>query len=60
MKQLELKLQVKGEMTDLKKSVPTLKEMIEERKNKPKGLENLSTKMINDLLRLYATGWKSL
>ena len=25
MKQLELKLQVKGEMTDLKKSVPTLK-----------------------------------
>ena len=59
MKQLELNLQVKGEMTDLRKSVPTLKEMIEERKNKPKGLENLSTKMINDLLRLYATGWKS-
>ena len=59
MKQLELNLQVKGEMTDLKKSVPTLKEMIEERKNKPKGLENLSTKMINDLLRLHATGWKS-
>ena len=59
MKQLELNLQVKGEMTDLRKSVPTLKEMIEERKNKPKGLENLSTKMINDLLRLHATGWKS-
>jgi hypothetical protein len=59
MRQLELKLQVKGEMTDLRKSVPTLKEMIEERKNKPKGLENLSTKMINDLLRLHATGWKS-
>ena len=59
MKQLELKLQVKGEMTDFKKTVPTLKEMIEERKNKPKGLEDLSTKMINDLLRLHATGWKS-
>ena len=59
MKQLELNLKIKGEMTDLKKSVPTLKEMIEERKNKPKGLENLSTKMINDLLRLHATGWKS-
>jgi len=59
MRQGELKLQVKGEMTDLRKSVPTLKEMIEERKNKPKGLENLSTKMINDLLRLHATGWKS-
>ena len=54
MKQLELKLQVKGEMTDLKKSVPTLKEMIEERKNKPKGLEICSTIMINDLLRLHA------
>tara|TARA_A200000159_G_scaffold135486_1_gene134602 strand:+ start:251 stop:430 length:180 start_codon:yes stop_codon:yes gene_type:complete len=59
MKQLELKLQVKGEMTDFKKTVPTLEEMIEERKNKPKGLEDLSTKMINDLLRLHATGWKS-
>ena len=59
MKQLELNLKIKGEMTDLKKSVPTLKEMIEERKNKPQGLENLSTKMINDLLRLHATGWKS-
>ena len=61
MKQLELKLQVKGEMTDLKKSVPTLKEMIEERKNKPKGLKIYQTKMINDLLRIHATGdWKSL
>ena len=59
MKQLELKLQVKGEMTDFKKSVPTLEEMIKARKEKPKGLENLSTKMINDLLRLHATGWKS-
>ena len=57
MKQLELNLQVKGEMTDLKKSVPSLKEMIEERKNKPKGLEYCSEKMINDLIRLYATGW---
>ena len=57
MKQLELNLQVKGEMTDLRKSVPSLKEMIEERKNKPKGLEYCSEKMINDLIRLYATGW---
>ena len=54
MKQLELNLQVKGEMTDLRKSVPSLKEMIEERKNKPKGLEYCSEKMINDLIRLYA------
>ena len=53
MRQLELKLQVKGEMTDLKKSVPTLKEMIEERKNKPKGLEDLSWDMINQLRYLH-------
>ena len=57
MKQLELNLQVKGEMTDLRKSVPSLKEMIEERKAKPKGLEYCSERMINDLIRLYATGW---
>ena len=60
MKQLELNLQVKGEMTDLKKSVPSLKEMIEERKNKPKGLEYCSERMINNLIRLYATGWRNL
>ena len=53
MRQLEFKLQVKGEMTDLKKSVPTLKEMIEERKNKPKGLEDLSWDMINQLRYLH-------
>lgn len=54
MKQLELNLQVKGEMTDFKKSIPSLEEMIEERKTKPKGLEYCSEKMINDLIRLYA------
>ncbi len=59
MKQLELNLQVKGEMTDFKKSVPSLEEMIQERKNKPKGLEYCSEKMINDLIRLYATGWRN-
>ena len=57
MKQLELNLEIKGEMTDLRKSVPSLKEMIEERNKKPKGLEYCSEKMINDLIRLYATGW---
>ena len=54
MKQLELNLQVKGEMTDFKKSVPSLEQMIQERKTKPKGLEYCSEKMINDLIRLYA------
>ena len=53
MKQLELNLQIKGEMTDLKKSVPTLKEMIENKKTKPKGLENLSNKMIEELKWLH-------
>jgi hypothetical protein len=59
MKQLELNLQVKGEMTDLKKSVPSLEEMLQERKNKPKGLENLSWDMINDLTKLPYTGWRN-
>lgn len=54
MKQLELKLQVKGEMTDFKKTVPTLEEMIKARKEKPKHMKNFSDKMINDLLRLYS------
>ena len=56
MKQLELPLKIKGtfEYSD----VPSLRELIEKRKNKPKGMKNLSTKMINDLLRLHATGWK--
>ena len=59
MKQLELNLQVKGEMTDFKKSVPSLEQMIQARKDKPKGLEYCSEKMINDLIRLYATGWRN-
>jgi hypothetical protein len=53
MKQLELKLQIKGEMTDLKKSVPSLRELIKDRKTKPKGLENLSEKMIQELKWLH-------
>jgi hypothetical protein len=56
MKQLELPLKIKGtfEYSD----VPSLKELIEERKTKPKGMKDLSTEMINDLLRLHATGWR--
>lgn len=51
MKQLELLLKIEGtfEYSD----VPTLKEMIEERKNKPKGLEHFSWGMINELRYLY-------
>lgn len=54
MKQGELKLQVKGEMTDFKKSVPTLEEMIKARKEKPEHMKDFSEKMINDLLKVYA------
>ena len=56
MRQLELPLKIKGtfEYSD----VPSLKELIEERKTKPKGMKDLSTEMINDLLRLHATGWR--
>ena len=53
MKQLELKLQVKGEMTDLKKTVPTLEEMIKARKRKPKHMEHFSDKMIEELKWLH-------
>ena len=56
MKQLELPLKIKG--TFEYSNVPSLRELIEKRKNKPEGMKNLSTKMINDLLRLHATGWK--
>jgi hypothetical protein len=40
-------------MTDLKKSVPSLRELIKDRKTKPKGLENLSEKMIQELRWLH-------
>ena len=53
-KQLELNLQVKGEMTDFIKDVPTLEEMIQARKEKLKHMEHFSDKMINDLLRLFS------
>ena len=53
-KQLELNLQVKGEMTDFIKDVPALEEVIQARKDKPKHMEHFSDKMINDLLRLFS------
>ena len=61
-KQLELPLKIKGtsQAEKIKKGIPTLKEMIQARKDKPKGLEFCSEKMINDLIRLYSTGWRNL
>jgi hypothetical protein len=51
LKQLELPLKIEGtfEYSD----VPTLKQLIQERKEKPKGLENLSWNMINQLRYLH-------
>jgi hypothetical protein len=56
MKQLELKLQVKGtsQAEKIKKGIPTIKELIEAKRMKPKHLEHCSEKMINDLMKLYA------
>jgi hypothetical protein len=51
LRQLELPLIIRGtfEYSD----VPTLKQLIQDKKNKPKGLENLSWDMINQLKYLY-------
>jgi len=55
MKQLELKLQIKGtsQAEKIKKGVPSLKQLIDDRKMKPKGLENISNKMIDELKWLH-------
>ncbi|HAI17348.1 MAG TPA: hypothetical protein DCM10_04600 [Xanthomarina gelatinilytica] len=55
MKQLELKLQIKGtsQAEKIKKGVPSLKQLIDDRKMKPKGLENISDKMIAELKWLH-------
>jgi len=51
MKQLELPLKIKGtfEYSD----VPSLKQLIQDKKEKPKGLEYLSWDMIKQLQYLY-------
>jgi len=56
MKQGELKLIIKGtsQAEQIKKGIPTTKELIEAKRMKPKHLEHCSEKMINDLIRLYA------
>jgi hypothetical protein len=51
LKQLELNLKIKG--TSSFHDVPTLKQLIQDKKEKPKGLENLSWDMINQLRYLY-------
>ena len=59
---IELNLIIKGtsQAEKIAESVPTLEEMIEAKKNKPKHLKHCSDKMINDLLKLYSTGWGKL
>jgi len=55
MKQLELKLQVKGtsQAEKIKKGIPTIKELIEAKGMKPKHLEHCSEKMIEELKWLH-------
>jgi predicted CopG family antitoxin len=51
LKQLELNLKIKG--TPSFDDVPTLKELIERKRNRPKHLENLSDKHYNLLKELH-------
>ena len=55
-KQLQLPLQIKGssQAEKIKKGIPSMKELIEEKQRKPKHLQYCSDKTINDLLRLYS------
>ena len=41
-------------MAKMKKEIPSMKELLEDKMKKPKHLEYCSDKTINDLLRLYA------
>ena len=55
-KQLELPLIIKGssQAEKIKKGIPSMKQLIEDKQRKPKNLEYCSDKTINDLLRLYS------
>ena len=55
-KQLELPLKIKGtsQAEKIKKGIPSMKQLIEDKQRKPKNLEYCSDKTINDLLRLYS------
>jgi spore cortex formation protein SpoVR/YcgB (stage V sporulation) len=54
-KQLELPLKIKGtsQAEKIRDSIPTIKQMIEDKKRKPKNLEYCSDDTINSLLKLY-------
>jgi hypothetical protein len=51
LRQLELPLKIRGDFEY--SDVPSLKQLIQDKKNKPKGLENLSWDMINQLKYLH-------
>ena len=55
-KQLELPLKIKGtsQAEKIKKGIPSMKQLIEDKQRKPKNLEYCSDKTINDLLRVYS------
>ena len=54
-KQLELPLKIKGtsQAEKIKKGIPSMRELIEEKQRKPKNLEYCSDKTIESLLRIY-------
>ena len=55
-KQLELPLKIKGtsQAEKIKKGIPSMKQLIEEKQRKPKNLEYCSDETINSLLRIYS------
>jgi len=54
MKQLELDLKIQG--TSKFDDVPTLKELIERKRNRPKHLENLSDKHYRLIQEIFSKG----
>ena len=54
-KQLELSLKIKGtsQAEKIKKEIPSMKQLIEDKQRKPKNLEYCSDKTIESLLKIY-------
>ena len=54
-KQLELPLKIKGtsQAEKIKKGIPSMKQLLEEKQRKPKNLQYCSDETINSLLKIY-------
>lgn len=55
-KQLELPLKIKGtsQAEKIKKGIPSMKQLIEDKQRKPKHLQYCSDETINSLLKIYS------